>query len=55
MHVIKAIELKSPVERHGIWKMGSWQPELTKLINVCLASINQNDTLLKSLFVIQSK
>lgn len=29
MHVIKAIELKSLlVERHGIWKMGSLQPEL---------------------------
>lgn len=33
MHVIKAIELKSPlVERRGIWKMESWQPELTKAV-----------------------
>lgn len=54
MHVIKAIEPKSPIERHGIWKMGSWQPELTKAvtINVYLTSINQSVTLLQSLFVI---
>ncbi len=54
MHVIKAIELKSPTERHGTWKMGSWKPELAKAvtINVSLTSINQNVTLLQSLFVI---
>jgi len=32
MHVIKAIELKSPNEKHGMWKMGFWQPELTKAV-----------------------
>lgn len=32
MHVIKAIEPKSPVESHGMRKTGFWQPKVPKAV-----------------------